>query len=654
MTYNHITSISSLPFLFWQRFLNWLGLAVVIEIVVIALLFVVGFLVSEHFRTTGNVADIFEQMTGLAFVALGQTVVIITGGIDLSLDATIALTSSLLSGVVNGRADLAAPMIVAVLAIGITIGLVNGALILALRVHPLIITLAVAAVIQGFALLYTLMPIGSMPDGFDAFAFERLFGIPIGAIVAVLLFGLVGFILIYTRLGRRIFALGGEPIAARLVGIPVNWVVLFVYGLSGLCASLTGIYLVSRLGIGNPTGDTNFNLASITPVILGGTPLTGGRGGVLGTLLGVLLVQTLNNVLNFLDVSTFYQWMISGSDRNCGGIDLRRKAQAGSMSTTVLAKPKLVSHRVSRVVERNGLLLFCLLLTAGAAIFAPGFRSPNNLQNVLTNAAPLGVVVLGQCLVILVRGFDLSVASVMATAAVVATSFDYSTDWSVIPILAVSLVMALVVGSVNGYLVTQRRVSPFLATLAVMIVLQGIRFAWTKGAPSGRVPELIRVIGSQAIHSVPINLILLVILAVFVGVMLERTAFGRKIYMVGGNPRAAELVGVNVNWITFLCYVLSAILAALGGLVLVGYVGSVDNWVGRGYELNSIIATVMGGVSLGGGRGSVFGALVGAFVLTEIFNIALLLGFPVQFQWVVKGVVILLAVAVYLAANRSR
>lgn len=103
MTYNHITSISSLPFLFWQRFLNWLGLAVVIEIVVIALLFVVGFLVSEHFRTTGNVADIFEQMTGLAFVALGQTVVIITGGIDLSLDATIALTSSLLSGVVNGE-----------------------------------------------------------------------------------------------------------------------------------------------------------------------------------------------------------------------------------------------------------------------------------------------------------------------------------------------------------------------------------------------------------------------------------------------------------------------------------------------------------------------------------------------------------------------
>jgi ribose transport system permease protein len=312
MTLTSKTSMLSLPFLLWRRFFRWLGLAVAIEIGVIVLLFVVGFFVSEHFRTIGNTADIFEQMTGLAFVALGQTVVIITGGIDLSLDATIALTSSLLSGVVNGRAEFAAPMIAAVLAIGLTIGLVNGALIIALRVHPLIITLAVAAGVQGLALLYTLMPIGGMPDGFDSFAFDRLFGVPIGLIFVVLLFGLVGFVLTYTRLGRRIFALGGEPIAARLVGIRVNWVVLCVYGLSGLCAALTGIYLVSRLGVGNPTGDTNFNLASITPVILGGTPLTGGRGGVLGTLLGVLLVQTLNNVLNFLDVSTFYQWMIQG------------------------------------------------------------------------------------------------------------------------------------------------------------------------------------------------------------------------------------------------------------------------------------------------------------------------------------------------------
>ena len=214
-----------------RRLARWVGPAVVIEVGVIVLLFVIGFAVSENFRTPDNAVNIFEQTTGLAFVALGQTVVILSGGIDLSLDANIALTSSLLSGVVNGRADLAAPMIAAVLAIGLTIGLVNGALILLLRVHPLIVTLAVAAVVQGITLLYTLMPIGGMPDGFDVLAFGRVFGIPIGATFAVLCFAVVAFVLAYTRPGRQIFAFGGEPAAARLVGVPVRRVVLFVYGL---------------------------------------------------------------------------------------------------------------------------------------------------------------------------------------------------------------------------------------------------------------------------------------------------------------------------------------------------------------------------------------------------------------------------------------
>ena len=291
--------------------------------------------------------------------------------------------------------------------------------------------------------------------------------------------------LAYTRLGRQIFALGGEPAAARLVGVPVNRVVLFVYGLSGLLASLTGIYLVSRLGVGNPTGDTNYNLASITPVVLGGTPLTGGRGGVLGTLLGVFAradAQQRPQLSRHFDLLSVDD---PGPDRHRCGVHLHRQTQAGGMSTTASATPRFSRTQRRRVHRAQRLV--CLLPRAHrrALLFAPGFRSPNNLQNVLTNAAPLGVVVLGQCLVILVRGFDLSVASVMATAAVIATSFDETTNWSVIPILAVSLLMALVVGSVNGYLVTQRKVSPFLATLAVMIVLQGIRFAWTKGAPPG-------------------------------------------------------------------------------------------------------------------------------------------------------------------------
>jgi ribose transport system permease protein len=151
-----------------------------------------------------------------------------------------------------------------------------------------------------------------VPAGFDFFGYGLVLGVPVGTTLAILSFVVVGVMLRFTRLGRQIFAFGGDPYAAKLVGLPIARVILFAYGLSGFLAALTSIFLVSRLGVGSPTVDGGYNLASITPVVVGGTMLTGGRGGVLGTLLGVLMVQLLNNLLNFLDVSTFYQWMIQG------------------------------------------------------------------------------------------------------------------------------------------------------------------------------------------------------------------------------------------------------------------------------------------------------------------------------------------------------
>jgi ribose/xylose/arabinose/galactoside ABC-type transport system permease subunit len=298
-------------------------------------------------------------------------------------------------------------------------------------------------------------------------------------------------------------------------------------------------------------------------------------------------------------------------------------------------------------------MIFCALLIGLTAVVSPSFRSASNIQNVLTNAAPLGIVVIGQVLVILVRGFDLSIASVMATAAVIATEFDQTTNWSVLSIVGVTLAMCVCVGLANGFLITKRGMSPFLATLATMIVLQGLRFAWTHGAPSGRVPEALRFLGTGQLFGIPMNLILLALLATGFFVLLSRTAFGRKIYLVGGSPRGAELVGIKVDFVVIACYVLSSILAGIAGIVLVGYVDGVDNWVGRGYELDSIVAAVMGGVALTGGRGSVLGGLLGAMLLTVIFNIVLLLGLPVQFQFVVKGVVIIVAMAMLRLGNKS-
>ncbi|MBX3568380.1 MAG: ABC transporter permease [Rhizobiaceae bacterium] len=305
------------------------------------------------------------------------------------------------------------------------------------------------------------------------------------------------------------------------------------------------------------------------------------------------------------------------------------------------------------LLERYGLAVFCGVLVLVTASISPAFRSPTNIQNVFTNVAPLGIVVLGQAMVIIVRGFDLSIASMMATAAVIATQFDGWGGMALPATLVTTLVVSLIVGFANGFLVTKRNMSPFLATLATMIMLQGVRFAWTRGAPSGRIPPELQVLGTGQIYGIPLNLILLAILALFVWTVLTKTSFGRSVYMIGGNPRAAELVGVKVDRTVIACYMASAVLAGIGGLVLVGYVSGVDNWVGRGYELDSVIAAVMGGVALSGGRGSVLGGILGAFLLTVIFNIVLLLGFPVQFQFVVKGMIIILAMAIYRFGGRS-
>jgi ribose/xylose/arabinose/galactoside ABC-type transport system permease subunit len=303
-------------------------------------------------------------------------------------------------------------------------------------------------------------------------------------------------------------------------------------------------------------------------------------------------------------------------------------------------------HRLAGFAARYGIYLFLLALVIVCGLISPSFLKLDNLGNLLSQLAPLGIVVVGQAFVIIVRGLDLSVSSVMATAAVAATSFSGS-DADALSVLLAGLAIGLATGFLNGILVTKRQVSPFLATLATMIVLQGVRFAWTHGAPSGRVPPIYRIFGAGSFDGIPYNILVLIAVAAVFGVLLHKTTFGRKIYITGGNPVAARLVGINADRVTIACYMISGALAALAGLVLSGFVGVVDNWVGKGFELNSIVAAVIGGVALSGGRGSLPGALAGATILVTVFNAVLLFGLPVQFQIIIQGIVIIVATAFY-------
>jgi ribose transport system permease protein len=276
-------------------------------VALIAVVCALGAALTDRFLSLGNIVNVYEQSTDLALVSLGQTLVILTGGIDLSVGSLISLTSCLTSGVINGDPNRVIPVVLAVLALGTVIGLLNAGLVIVLRIHPLIVTLGMSAILQGATLFYAMGPVGKVPRSFNFLAYGRIAGLPVGATIAVVLCILIALVLRYLPLGRQIYAVGDDDDAARLAGLRRSQVLLLVYGASGFCCAATGLYLVARFGAGQPYTGVNYTLTSITPVILGGTALSGGRGGVIGTLFGAYLISLVNNLLNFMDVSKHYQ-----------------------------------------------------------------------------------------------------------------------------------------------------------------------------------------------------------------------------------------------------------------------------------------------------------------------------------------------------------
>ena len=280
-----------------RQAIRQMPVSLVVVVGLIVLLLVIGTIASPRFASLNNFLNIFQQSAALGFVSLCQTVVVLTGGIDLSVGAMISLTSNFTSGWIDGDPNMVVTVVVGVIALGAAVGCVNGALSHYLRVHPLIVTLGMAAILQGCTLLYSLAPVGKVTDDFEAFAYGRIFGLSYGGLAMLALFALVGVFLHRTRTGNAIYVVGGDARGARLLGISVAWTMMLAYAM---------------LGSGDPWRGDGFDLASITPVVVGGTALSGGRGGPLGTLLGVYLISLLNNILNFMDVSTFYQWIVQG------------------------------------------------------------------------------------------------------------------------------------------------------------------------------------------------------------------------------------------------------------------------------------------------------------------------------------------------------
>jgi ribose transport system permease protein len=270
-------------------------------------------LASEYFLTRGNLTNLMSQSVALGIVAVGQTLVIVSGGIDISVAATISMSNTMLMGMVNGDPSNVAVAVVATLIAGLVVGLVNGAAIVAARIPPFIVTLGVASIVQGITFFYTDQTTFGRPTP----EMSKLGYLTIGPFPILFLFFLViaALVLVLQNrsvFGRHLFAVGGSEEVARLSGVRTWRVKVTAYAICGLLAALAGIALSTRLGAGEPLSGTGFDWDSIAAVVIGGTLLTGGRGGVGGTIGGVTMIVILNNVMNLLAVSPYLQLVLKG------------------------------------------------------------------------------------------------------------------------------------------------------------------------------------------------------------------------------------------------------------------------------------------------------------------------------------------------------
>jgi len=268
-------------------------------------------ILSDSFFTISNFLNILRQASFQAILAFGMTIVIISGGIDLSVGSIFAFSAVILASILKTGSIFLA--ILACLGVGAAFGLFNGFVIAKAKLQPFIVTLATMAIARSFTLLYTNgMPITGFDERFTYIGQGEVLTIPIPVIIMFIIFFLTWYILSKTKIGLYTYSIGGNEEATRLSGVTVDRYKMLIYMISGIYSAIGSIILTARLDSAQPTFGQGYELDAIAAVVLGGASLKGGKGTVLGTLFGALIIGTINNGLNLLNISPFFQQAIKG------------------------------------------------------------------------------------------------------------------------------------------------------------------------------------------------------------------------------------------------------------------------------------------------------------------------------------------------------
>jgi len=301
-----------------------------------------------------------------------------------------------------------------------------------------------------------------------------------------------------------------------------------------------------------------------------------------------------------------------------------------------------------KFLRAGGIYLALLILVIISGIISPKTVEPEQLLTVLRNTAVLGIISIGQTLLILTRGIDLSVGANVTLINLIIAGISLGKPENTLIAIIAALAVGVAVGLFNGVLAVKLKIEPLVGSLGVMILLEGLAFLYTKGFAKGITPPFIKTIGTGKFFGyIPISIILWAVLSIIIIFILKRTIFGRYIYSVGSNPTAANIAGIKTDRVRIFVYIISGLLIGIAGIVWSGFLGTPTLTSGEYFPLDSISAVIIGGTTFAGGKGGIGGTIVGAIIMVYLSSFLTIVGLGVEWKIIAQGLIILLLVFGY-------
>jgi ribose transport system permease protein len=654
-----------------------------------------------------GVSDQLANVAPLAIAAIASAPSIIGGGFDLSISPLMVLTNSVFIVYLAPHGLGGAAAVPIMLGIGLAVGLINGLLIIGLRVQPIVVTLAMYFSLQGVDLLIAPNPVSVNSTGWLKHLAGSIGPVP-GGLLSIGIPMLIWFGLRFVPFRRLLYAVGSNDATAFSSGVNVNVIRIASYALGGLFAGFGGLALTGLVNSADASNATEYTLVAMAAIVLGGTSLAGGRGGLVGPLLGAFSIYLIQNLLATFAINPAYLQIVYGgilvvavvlggaaSGETGGGLRRtgahwgRGRRPAAQRTLTLpgplvpkrqlpSAQPDLAADGASERPAGHPAdrwrtarakfgavqgqfpifqVVALIVVFVYGAISLPGLATWTSIRSILVLSALVGLASGGQTLLILIGGFDLGVSGFIVAGALTVTALTgvYHISFGVALLLAV--VGSGILGGMAGYVCHRFAINPLVVTLAMGTLAVGLVAVQNGGLVDSNAPQWLNTFAEPVARTfglpIPPTIVIWAAVLVVFAILLYRTRLGRSLLATGANSRAADYALISTRRVWIITFAFSAIASALVGVVIAGFAGSVDSALGDPYLFQSVVAVIVGGTVFGG-PGDYTRTCIGALFLTVLTTVLVGHGASPADEEIIYGLIILAAVAVYGRQRRLR